>query len=201
MNSAGPPQFSRADRDAERRRVLDELRSDPCRLIDTLMEFNSYVGTVAISIEMEERRIREGEFSEAQLDMLIVTGLLRNLLDAAEGLQRIGVATDRAVQDFMSVGGGAKNARDVLVHRSDYILGTGNLQIDARLEGLAQSGETPDTDLHYFFQRGLPGDSTIIMEIGQDISVPLGEAIPAAINLAEQLLELIDTEIERLRNA
>lgn len=175
----------------ERRAAAQELQQDSVRMHEVVDSFGAYVLTLTNSIELQEQRIVKGQFHEVQMDLQMVTGLLRDLIDAADGLKRLGLPVDSALERFLASSAGVKNARDVLVHRSEYLQGVGRLQLAQRIAARERGDDPPDVQFEQFFSRGAGSDATIHMSVGQDVSSPVGLAFPAAYELANSLMEVI----------
>ena len=183
----------------EMRAATKALRADPDRLRKVVADYCGHIAALREAVGMQWSRIDQGNFTQAQVDMVLVTGVLRELIDAGEGLVKLGLPAAPALARFLASSGGVKDARDVLVHKAAYLRGVGKLQLDAVYQARAMGAAVPDTTLQQFFVRDNAAGTAIAMSIGQDVSSPVGIALPQAMAFADDLLEVGHSWLERER--
>ena len=127
----------------------------------------------------QAERIATEDFHSAIPEMESFVIEIARLASVAKVLADIGLEVDPLLEEFDASTPNARLARNVFSHYDEYLLGHGRLQ--------PQKGVPMTT----YFARGATAGTAIHMS-NPDIVVNVGDAIGAASNLANGLLDLIE---------
>lgn len=182
LNAAKTSQRTESRRRA-RRRALNSIRGNREQLTTVLHRMSDRIFQLRQAIQVQQARISDGTFEQAQTDMDLVVPALRELRQYGAVLAELGVDVGGSLRQFDAEFPEAKDVRDVFSHPEDYLLGLGNLQTDS------------GANLDWSYARGNTAGTAIHMR-SPDRSFDIGRAMGTAVSMGEGFLTAIHDELD-----